>query len=301
MVRKEKNCNNRKIWLGILGVVVGLLIAYYVNIELEYQCIVEKYNEIYAAEELSEIDRINSIREYVYTNSVFANEEELLLNGFSPKIFGLTKKEKIVKMFKLTENYKGGLYCDGFADMLAMFYQTQGYDAYRVNLNVYGNTHCVTVVKYPGYEGEWLIEDATFNTCVQYDGREVYTLEELINNLKYEKGDVISIVQGSIESCAISLSSPEEWTSMYPIISNLGGGRGRYLYKIDRGISNYSMFELMYPYFVKDGYESNYKFSLLYTENIIWKYGIEDLVIDRKRILKDIEELSIIMMGKGKV
>lgn len=140
-----------------------------------------EYNENYVVEDMNEIDKIHAAREFVYTNSVFANGEDVLLNGFSQEIFGLTKKEKVVKMFELIKNYKGGLYCDGLADMLAIFLQCMGYDAYRVNLNVYESTHCVTVVKYG--EG-WLIEDATFNYTYVLKDKEMYDLKTLIYNLK---------------------------------------------------------------------------------------------------------------------
>lgn len=131
MLQKEK------LGLEMLGLVIALFVAYHINIQLECQKIVKNYNESYVVEGMTEFDKINSNREYVYANSVFANGEDLLLNGFSYEIFGLSKKEKVVKMFKLSENFKGGLYCDGFADMLAMLYQTMGYDAYRVNLDIY--------------------------------------------------------------------------------------------------------------------------------------------------------------------
>lgn len=108
-----------------------------------------------------------------------ASDDELLLNAFSYPIFGVSKKEKVVKMFRLNQNYSGGVYCDGFADMLAMFYQLMGYDAYRINLNVYGNTHCVTAVK---CNEEWIIEDATFNYAYIVDGE--VGLENVIYDLK---------------------------------------------------------------------------------------------------------------------
>lgn len=212
--REKIACHNffMKIGVGIIVALGFLPVVYYTNIESEYRDIVKKYNESYAVEEMTELEKVDSMREYVYSNSVFANGKEVLLNGFSTEIFGLTKKEKVVKMFNLAENYKGGLYCDGFADMLAMFYQTMGYDSYRVNLNVYGNTHCVTVVR---CETEWMIEDATFNYSYAISDQENIGLEELISDLKYESGNAVKVAEGSnAESLAISRSAPEEWTSI---------------------------------------------------------------------------------------
>lgn len=45
--------------------------------------------------------------------------------------------------------------------------------------------------------------------------------------------------------------------------------RKRYMYKIDRRVIYYNMYEMMYPYFIENGYEADYKFSLLYAEDII--------------------------------
>ena len=284
----------KKLGFGILGCLLGFIFIYYMSIECKYQDIVEQYNENYAVAEMTELEKIDSMREYVYTNSVFANGEELLLNGFSPEIFGLSKKEKVVKMFQLAQNYKGGLYCDGFADMLAMFYQTMGYDSYRVNLNVHGNTHCVTVVK---CNEDWIIEDATFNLSYVMDKTEDTELEKLISNLRYEKGNAVKAVEGcNTDSLAISHSTQEEWTSLYPVIDVIGEKNGCYMYKIDRSVSHYEMYEEMYPHFIEDGYEPDYKFSLLYAEDIIWKYGIEDLIFDRKDTLKDVSEISAIII-----
>lgn len=197
-------------------------------------------------------------------------------------------------MFELNKNYKGGLYCDGLADMLAIFLQCMGYDAYRVNLNVYENTHCVTVVKYG--EG-WLIEDATFNYTYVLKDKKTYDLKTLIYDLKYDGGRQVVAVEGkNIESYALSLLPKEKWTSLYPITSFVGREKERYMYKIDRRVIYYSMYEMMYPYFIENGYEADYKFSLLYAEDIIWKYGVEDLLFDKKETQKDIGEISAIMM-----
>lgn len=64
------------------------------------------------------------------------------------------------------------------------------------------------------------------------------------------------------------------------------------MYTIDRSVSHYTMYEEMYPYFIADGYEADFKFSLLYAKDIIWKYGIEDFLFDRKDTLQDIEEIA---------
>lgn len=243
--------------------------------------------------ELKEIEKLDAIREYVYTNSVLANDDELLLNAFSPEIFGLTKKEKVVKMFNLTSNYKGGLYCDGFADQLAMFYQLLGYKAYRVNLNVYGNTHCVTIVK---CNEEWIIQDATFN-CSYVLGKEDRNIENIIYNLKNEMGQDVNTLEGEIKNTyAISKMNSDNWKSMYPLVQLINEKDDKYLYVIDRTVSHYSMYELMYPYFISDGYRGEYRFSLLYVDNIIWKFGIEDFIFARNDRLQDVNEVKKILM-----
>ena len=92
----QKLGRKKKLGFGILGCILGLIFIYYISIECKYRDIVEQYNENYAVAEMTELEKVDSMREYVYTNSVFANGEELLLNGFSPEIFGLSKKEKVV-------------------------------------------------------------------------------------------------------------------------------------------------------------------------------------------------------------
>lgn len=77
----------KKFVLSIVGVAVVIASCYYVNIEFKYREIVNKYNENYVVEDMNEIDKIHAAREFVYTNSVFANGEDVLLNGFSQEIF----------------------------------------------------------------------------------------------------------------------------------------------------------------------------------------------------------------------
>lgn len=88
-----------KIRLFILGIVLCMISGYYTYIAFSWQSIVQKYNESFDIQELSEIEKLHSMREYIYSQSVFACDRELLLNAFSYQIFGLSKKEKVVKMF----------------------------------------------------------------------------------------------------------------------------------------------------------------------------------------------------------
>lgn len=283
-----------KSMLCVLGIALCTIGGYYANISICWHSIIQEYNESMDIHELSEIEKIHSMREYVYSQSVLASDEELLLNAFSYPIFGLTKKEKVVKMFQLNQNYRGGLYCDGFADMLAMFYQLMGYDAYRINLNVGGNTHCVTAVE---YNEEWIIEDATFNYA--YIANDENGLDDIICDLK-SGGGMTHIVEGkNIQSFAIAQNVYEQQVGMYPILLLVGEKKGNYMYAVDRSVSNYTMYELMYPYFLQDGYEADFKFSLLYSEAVIWKYGIEDILFDYEETLEDVEKIEEIL-GKSK-
>lgn len=176
--------------------------------------------------------------------------------------------------------------------MLAMFYQLMGYDAYRINLNVQGNTHCVTAVK---CNEEWIIEDATFNYA--YIVGDESGLDKLIYDLRMG-GDVTGIVEGPDKtSFAIAKQEYEDGqqAGMYPVISFVDEKRGNYMYTIDRSVSNYTMYELMYPCFLQDGYREDFKFSLLYSEEVIWKYGIEDMLFDYKETLDDVEQIKEIL------
>ena len=275
-------------WLLGIGIMMCIALgAYHIHISAEFSDIVDRFYSEYEGI-VDEVEKVHAIREYVYKYSVFANGEDVLLNGFSHEIFGLTKKEKVVKMFALRNNFKGGLYCDGFADMLTMFYQLLGYDAYRINLDVYGNTHCLTAVK---CADEWLLEDPTFNYCFIAEG--AGGIDNIYRILESGRKDGVSIVEGEIkQTYAISFSEPKDWSSLYSIISFVDKKHKKNMYLIDRGVSNYAMYDLMYPYFIEDGYGAHFKYSLLYADDVIWKYGLEDLLFNRKKILSDVAQLE---------
>lgn len=104
------------------------------------------------------------------------------------------------------------------------------------------------------------------------------------------------IIEGNnIQSFAVAQNVYEQQAGMYPILSFIGEKKGNYMYAIDRSVSNYAMYELMYPYFLQDGYEEDFKYSLLYSEEVIWKYGIEDLLFDYRETLDDVDSIKLVL------
>ena len=168
-----------------------------------------------------------------------------------------------------------------------MFYQTLGYKAYRINLNIEGNTHCVTIVN---CAEEWCIQDATFN-CTYTCGND-RNIKIIIDALENRNGKEVSVIEGeNVNTYAIADENYKTWSTMYPQISFIRNKNDCNMYLIDRSVSHYDMYELMYPIFEKDGYESDYKYSLLYGEDVIWKYGVEDF-LEWKSRTRDVLEIK---------
>lgn len=56
-----------KIRLCVLGTVLCMILGYYTYISTCWQSIVEEYNASFNIQELNEIEKLHSMREYVYS------------------------------------------------------------------------------------------------------------------------------------------------------------------------------------------------------------------------------------------
>lgn len=284
--------------VGGLGVFLALCIisVFYIKNDINNRYteitneMLKEYPQL-SEENENEFEKLNLVREYTYKNSVFANGSDLVLGVHSKEVASHFDKTRLIKMFELSDNRKGGFYCDGFSAMLATFYRTMGYQSVALALVIDEvNSHVVTLVK---YQDKWIVEDATFNHTYTDKTGTPLDIREIIRLLKERRGDEIVTKRGTEKNrYAVSTYSSDEWGSAYPIIEVLGDVNDIYLYKIDgRDIYYTGMYEQLYPQFLKDGYPCQKEYLYMYPKFCI-SMG-EEQPYEKEILQRIIDEINL--------
>lgn len=131
--------------------------------------------------EMDDLERICSLRRWVYKNSMLASSAETLTPR-EPE-FGSMSGDDFMTVF--LEGY-GGLWCHGAAHYLHRAYVEFGYEAYVFSYGMpESTTHTVTLVN---SGGELYVQDAYFNCCFADRADVMLTMDSVMEHLgKREK------------------------------------------------------------------------------------------------------------------
>lgn len=138
----------------------------------------EKVMELVAGSEEREdaTQLLDDIRDYVYTQLEWACSERYHPD-VREQIFGTDKmwEERLYELC-LPETIESAGYCGGTAYVLSAIYNLLGYKSCTLDMVVLDteekvvNSHVVTLVF---TEGEWLVEDPSFNLTFMKDGKHI--------------------------------------------------------------------------------------------------------------------------------
>lgn len=125
------------------------------------------------------------------------------------------------------------------------------------------NSHAVALVK---VDGEWVVEDPTFNTTYVSQDGEPISIHLMVDLLEQRESHKIIEHRGEASlRYAVSFSSPDWWGSMYPIEEVIGEtASGLNIYKIDSRRQFYSMDVNLGNSIENMGYPNDVKYLFLF-------------------------------------
>ncbi len=252
--------------------------------------------------EKSEFEKVNIICDYVYENTPFAQNSQLVIDQMYPakhiyadEMGEYYTMEYYRKILNLDDTLGGGYYCGGMAEVLSEIYGVLGYNSCVLGLilkNEEGTIvdgHAVSLVY---VDGKWIIEDPTFNVHFVNQKNEAIGIKDLrenigIGNISLEHGD--SVLREYI-------SADGNYSGVYDVYGDCIKKNSFYYYKINTDVDRYK--ECNYEHWKgvmeKDGYNIAYESLFMYPTHIyIPKSQKYNDCFDINLYTKIIEELNI--------
>lgn len=250
---------------------------------------------IFGSEELTDDEvAVDRIREYIYEQMEWAFAEDFHTDVVN-QIFSddLSWEERIYELCE-PDTIESPGYCGGTAYVLAVVYNMLGYESCTLDMAVFDengnvvNSHVVTLVS---VDGEWIVEDASYNLTFKKEGKHI-PIQDLIRCACENDIDDIEIVYGDNKWRKGVLVKPEyegEYTLLEPG-EFIEFSDGYYVY-VEMRMEDWISIDEMKEYFAESGYATNmlglygYPYDIYLTKNSLMNVLEQKLLITKLKSL----------------